>query len=159
MNLPLKVTIERKELYDPYVVAELSRDPIELLIEDAMAEDNISSGDDDEESIVVLSEDYGEDSDLSLKSQDVYRIAHGEDIDFSGEDDDEDVYVDAVEELEGLEWDYEFGPATYPTGPPRHANCGFSSCESGNEEEEEYEKVPFEAMDGIPLKLELQNVT
>ena len=148
--MPLKVTVERIEPFEPYA-AEPSRDPIEYLIADAMAEDNSSSGDDDEESIVVLSEDYGEDSDLSLKSQDVYRIAHGEDIDFSGEDD-EDVYVDAVEELEGLEWDDEFGPATYPTGPPRHAKCGFASCESGNEEEEAYEKVPFEAVDDIPLK-------
>ena len=137
VNLPVTVTIERNEHYVPSV-AEPTGDPIEYLIADALAEDKISSGD-DEESIVVIGEDFGEDIDVCGDNQDVYKVAFGEDIDFSGED----VYFDAIGEREmsdeecddvcneGLEWHYEFGPA-YPSGgdhsPPRHANCANATC-------------------------------
>ena len=118
---------------------------------------------DDDESIVVIDEDYGDQDEYG--DQELYADLEDRDALDNGGEHEDDVYEDAIEEqevsdddeiengVEDLEWHYEFGPA-YPASdisprPQRHANCGYATCDS--DEEDDYEKVPFENVDTIPL--------
>ena len=126
-----------------------------------MVPDDLSSEDGDEDSIVVIDEDYGERDDVfeddveepevaQVSSEDLETIFGADGDSLLDEVDDE--CNENAEGDEGLEWHYEYGPA-YPASadrsPPRHATCGYATRDS--DEEYDYEKVAFEEVDSIPL--------